>query len=431
VVPQLRDLEHRFSDALVVIGVHSAKYTTEGQDRHLAEAVRRLEIDHPVVNDQGMQLWQAYAVRAWPTLMFLAPDGKVIGKHEGEFDPEQMVSVVADMIQEYEDEGLLNREPLSIFTTPEPQTTALAYPYGVRADEANGLLYIADTGHHRIVVTDFEGHIQQIIGSGEAGFADGAYDEARFHRPHGLWVEDGSLYVADTENHSIRRVDLVGRTVSTMAGTGMAATSYGSGGPALETALRSPWDVVVKDGVLYIAMAGNHQLWYHRLGSDDVRRFAGTGHEGKRDAAIPMAWLAQPSGMDAYDDKLVFADAETSSIRTSGLLDSDGDVVTLAGQDLFDWGDEDGDLTRALLQHAIGVAYDAKRNVIYVADTYNDKIKRLDPHADRIETLADSDFFEPHGLDVAGDSLYVADTNNHAIRRIDLGTGEVSTLEVE
>lgn len=441
VVPQLRDLQHQFPDELVVIGVHSAKYTAEGKDRHLAEAVPRLEIDHPVVNDQGMQLWGAYAVRAWPTLMFLAPDGKVIGKHEGEFDPQQMTGVVADMIGEYEDEGLLDRRPLAIFAEPEPRTAALAYPYAVRADEASGRLYIADTNHQRVLVTDLQGNIQQVIGGGAAGFMDGGYDEARFHRPHGLWLDGASLYVADTENHSIRRVDLDNQTVTTIAGTGSAATGYGSGGPALETALRSPWDVVIKDGVLYIAMAGNHQLWYHRPGSDEVRRFAGTGHEGNRDAAIPMAWLAQPSAMDSHDGKLVFTDAETSSIRTSDLLGSDGDVVTLVGQDLFDWGDQDGALSRALLQHAAGVAYDAERNVIYVADTYNNKIKRIDPQAGRIQTIAgdgspglrdgpgdEARFFEPHGMEVAGDALYIADTNNHVIRRIDLGTGDVSSI---
>ncbi len=250
------------------------------------------------------------------------------------------------------------------------------------------------------------------------------------------------MHVADTENHSIRRVNLATGEVKTVAGTGKIARSYGSGGPALETDLRSPWDVVVVNGTLFIAMAGNHQLWMLDIGEGEVRRFAGTGHEGKRDDRVPRAWLAQPSGIAQFGEGLLFADAETSSIRTSA-TSPNGDVATLVGKDLFDWGDIDGELDDALLQHATGVAVDPDTGLIYVSDTYNNKIKRLDPVERRITTLAGTGdpahadgpgdvaaFFEPHGLAISDGKLYVADTNNHAIRVIDLESARVSTVNI-
>lgn len=438
VIPQLRDLEAQFHDVLVVIGVHSAKYTTEGRDVHLQDAVRRLHLDHPVVNDRQMRVWNEYAVRAWPTLMFIGPDGRVIGKHEGEFDPDAMRDVVAQMVEEAAAD--LDRTPFALPTEPIDAGQRLSYPAAVQVtDEA---MVIADTGNHRVIIAGPNGRIEQVIGSGEAGFRDGSPADAAFRAPHGLDVDDGAIYVADTENHSIRRVDAGTGAVQTIAGTGRIARSYGSGGIATMTDLRSPWDVAVVDGTLYVAMAGNHQIWMQPLGGDEIRRYAGTGHEGKRDDRVPRAWLAQPSGIVRYGSDLLFADAETSSIRIAS-SDPAGDVVTLVGKDLFDWGDLDGDFDAALLQHAAGVAVDPATGLIYAADTYNNKIKRLDPVSRTVSTLAGTGdpahadgpgevaaFFEPHGLSVHAGVLYVADTNNHAIRAVDLTTGAVSTISL-
>ncbi len=439
-IPQLRDLEARFHKQLLVIGVHSAKYTTEGRDIHLQEAVRRLGIDHPVVNDHEMRVWNEYAVRAWPTLMFVGPDGRVIGKHEGEFDPDAMEQAVRQMIDEATAAGAFEAGDFGLLARPHENDSLLAYPAAVQA--TGDRIYIADTANHRIVVTQLDGQIDQIIGSGVPGFRDGARETAAFHVPHGLDVHDATLYVADTENHAIRKIDPASGEVKTIAGTGEIARSYGSGGKARETALRSPWDVVVHGETLFVSMAGKHQLWMMRLDSDQIRRFAGTGHEGKRDESVPRAWLAQPSGIARYRVELVFADAETSSVRTSGTT-VDDDVVTLVGKDLFDWGDVDGPLESALLQHTTGVAFDEDSGLVYVSDTYNNKIKRIDLDQRIITTVAGTGdpahangpgdvaaFFEPHGLSVRDSLLYVADTNNHAIRVINLERGSVSTLDV-
>ena len=444
----MRELEHRFADALVVIGVHTAKFPSERDPEHLRAAVERLEIDHPVINDASFVVWQSYAVRAWPTLMFVDPEGQVIGKHEGEFSLTEMMPIVESMIAEFDAARLINRDSRIASSLPPARKNTLAFPGKVVTDAERDRLVIADTNHNRLLVTTCDGAIQQVIGSGEAGLRDGRCDEAQFHHPQGLTVDGDTIFVADTDNHAIRRVDLANGVVTTIAGTGELARVYFSGGPALETSLRSPWDVTLTGAVLAIAMAGNHQIWQLPLDGNnpEVRRMIGSGHEGLRDGPIAGAWLAQPGGIALWNEgnALLFADSETSAIRTADLPGrGDGDVTTIIGQDLFEFGDIDGGRDVARLQHALGVAVHPASGMIYVADTYNNCIKRLDPTTGRIERWLgdgvpglkdgvglDSRFFEPSGLSVAGDALFIADTNNHAIRQAHSETGEVSTIDV-
>jgi DNA-binding beta-propeller fold protein YncE len=445
ILPQLRELEARFPDVLAIIGVHSAKYPAEKQSAHLSAAVQRLEVDHPVVNDANFDVWQSYAVRAWPSLMFVDPRGQVIGKHEGEFTVEVMAPVIEQMIAQFDGEGLLDRQPLAGLTHPEPPRSTLAFPGKVVADEEHDRLYIADTNHNRILATTLDGQILQAFGSGDASMHDGPPDSAAFHHPHGLTRAGDRLYVADTGNHAIRSIDLVTGAVTTIAGTGTLAAGYSSGGPALETALRSPWDVTVMGDVLYIAMAGTHQLWSHTIGSDEVRRMVGSGHEGLRDGPLGSAWLAQPSGITTGEDqRLLFTDSETSSVRVADFrAGSDAGVRTYVGEGLFEFGDIDGGPDVARLQHPLGVAFHSSSGTVYVSDTYNNRIKRLNPETRMIESwLGDGGtggddgigtaarFFEPEGVSIGDNALYIADTNNHAIRRADLLTADVTTINV-
>jgi DNA-binding beta-propeller fold protein YncE len=440
----LRELETRYANRLVVIGVHSAKYPAEEDSRHLAAAVQRLEIEHPVINDRGRRIWDSYAVRAWPSVMLVDPEGKVVAKHEGEFTVEMFVPFLDASLAEYEQAGLLDTTPLTGLTMPAPPETSLAFPGKVVV--AGDRLVIADTNHNRIVVTTLDGAVTTVIGSGAVGMDDGDAATATFNHPQGLAVDGETVYVADTENHAIRQVDLSSGAVTTIAGTGQQALRYTSGGPALRTSLNSPWDVALLDGVIWIAMAGFHQLWMYRPGAPEVRRFAGTGHEGLLDGTTSAGWLAQPSGLAVYDSQsLIFTDSETSSVRTADLPGyGDGQVRTLIGKDLFDFGDIDGGPETARLQHPLGVVRDPSSGIIYVADTYNNRIKRLDPTTGRIESwLGDSQpghedghglaarFFEPAGLSLGDGALWIADTNNHAIRRADLATGVVTTVAVE
>ena len=439
VFPQLRKLEHKYRDELAVIGVHSAKFTSEKDTDNLRKAVLRYEIEHPVINDGEFQVWRQYGGRAWPTLMFIDPENRIIGKHEGEITFDDFDPIIAQMVQEFDEKGILDRTPVAL-KLEEELASSLSFPGKLLADDGSDRLYVSDSNHNRIVVTTLDGEVVQIIGSGEVGFGDGDFSSARFDHPQGLALDGDSLYVADTENHAIRRVDLAAGTVQTVAGTGDQLRGQRVGGDALSTELSSPWDLELHEGVLYIAMAGTHQIWSLDLERRIARPHAGTGREAPVDGPLMSASLDQPSGIATDGQVLYFADSEASAIRTAD-LDGDGRVGTIVGKDLFVFGDVDGTGDEVLLQHPLGVGW--HDGVLYVADTYNNKIKRLYANTRHVLTFlgtgeaghrdgpgSQSAFHEPCDVSIAAGRLYVADTNNHAVRVADLETGEVSTLEL-
>ncbi len=395
-LPQLAEVEKHFPHELVVIGVHSAKFPAERAGGSLRSAVQRYEIDHPVVNDENMDIWSSYGVRAWPTLMFLDPQGRVVGKHEGEASADALIDAIEDLIKQYGEQGQINLAPIPSIGQMERPSTSLAFPGKLLADAAGSRLFISDSGHNRIVVTGLDGSDPLVIGCGEEGLVDGDYVQACFHDPEGLAVEGEMLYVADRRNNAIRQIDLRAQTVSTIAGTGEAGMGFADAGPARSIALRSPWDLALRDETLYIAMAGMHQLWALDFTSGMLRPYAGTGREGLRDGDLDRAWLAQPSGLAIGGNKLYFVDSETSSVRVADLPPYDA-VRTIVGTGLFDFGDVDGVGDRVRLQHPMGLAM--ADGVIYVADSYNHKIKRVYPNERRAESwLGDGTAGEADGV---------------------------------
>jgi hypothetical protein len=225
--------------------------------------------------------------------------------------------------------------------------------------------------------------------------------------------------------------------VQTVAGDGALTYDF-SRGPASVARLNSPWDLVLVGSRLYIAMAGTHQLWDLDLTNMSIGPYAGSGREGLLDGPRDRAALAQPSGITTDGRMLYFVDSEASAVRLVE-LGSGGRVRTVIGQGLFDFGDVDGDYRVARLQHPLGVLW--YRDVLYVADTYNHRIKIVDPDTSHVTTWIgaggpgwrDGDaprFYEPGGLAAAAGKLYVADTNNHVVRAVGLHTRQVSTLRL-
>lgn len=420
------------------MGVHSAKFPNEAASESLAEAVARHGITHPVVNDADFAIWQRYAVRAWPTLVLVDPQGYVVGSVAGEGHGPALREAIQELIGEHRQAGTL-RVDGQLFALRHPTPPAdsfLAYPGRVLADVASRRLFIADSGHHRIVIADPAAQIRAVAGTGEPGFTDGPFGTARFRHPQGLALVGGHLYAADTENHAIRRLDLRARTVETVAGSGEQARGRPRPGTGRAVALNSPWDLAVREGTLYIAMAGCHQIWAMDLASGALTPFAGSGREELRDGPRLEAGLNQPSGLATDGRALFVADSEASAVRviTFGEL---GRVTTLVGVGLFEFGDRDGTGPDVRLQHPLGIAIHAE--ACYIADTYNHKIKRLYPALRRVETVlgtgkpgrgegAEPTFFEPGGLWATAGRLYVADTNNHRICVADLGAGTVTVL---
>lgn len=454
VIPVLEQVERKFADEVVVIGVHSAKFENEGQTENLRQIVQRYGIHHPVINDNEFAVWRNYGARAWPTIAIVDPRGYWVIRQSGEIPFEAFDSYLSGMIEYYDaqDASVIDRTTLELALEGAGDPgTPLLYPGKVLADAESSRLFIADSSHNRIVIADLNTHaVLDIIGSSARGADDGSFENATFDKPQGMALDGDRLYIADVNSHAIRLANLAERTVTTVAGNGVMGRQRLAFGVPIDAptavSLRSPWDLEFDDaGRLHIAMAGTHQLFIYEPESGVLYPSVGNGREANlNDVSLADSELAQPSGLYyAGGGKLYFADSESSTIR---LADFENDLVTVisgtANNHLFEFGDIDGELGVNRLQHALGVE-GGPAGEIYIADTYNSRIKviksgetatrtafglgGLGGYADGDATVAEFD--EPGGISYADGKLYVADTNNQVIRAIDLESGIVDTFE--
>lgn len=414
VVDELRPLEARFHDVLTVVGVHSPKFAHERSDQAVAAAVDRYEVTHPVLNDPELQLWRQYAVKAWPTLVLIDPDGYAIAQAAGEGQVSALAETVGALLPEYE-----IRRGEGPYFPREPQPGALRFPAKAIA-LSDGTLLVADAGHHQLVQLRGDA-VTRRIGSGRRGRDDGPADTAQFAEPNGLaLLPDGvapfDVVVADTANHLLRGVRLSdGAVVATLDlpdALRDARTVTGPIPPVL-----SPWDVAWWPalGRLVVAAAGVHLLLAvdPATGAADV--LAGTTVEGLRDGPATgnsAGWLAQPSGLAVDGDRIWFVDSETSALR---FLTAQGELHTAVGEGLFDFGHVDGPAASARFQHPLGVTMLPDGSVA-VLDTYNGAVRRYDPATDTVATLA-TDLREPSGAVVVDGELVVVESAAHRLVR--------------
>jgi thiol-disulfide isomerase/thioredoxin len=428
VLDELRPLEAEFADVLVTIGVHSPKFLHEGEAAAIASAVRRYEVHHPVLNDPEMTTWSQYAVKAWPTLVIVDPEGYVVHVAAGEGHGEALRQVIADLVMKHDAKGTLRRGG-NLYVPAEEQRNELRFP-SKAVQTAEGRILVADTGNHSIVEFASDGEtVIRRFGSGERGSADGAFDRASFTEPAGIVLLPNDIaqrvgyhaVVADTAGHLLRGLDLNVGKVSTVAGTSKQWRNGPDTGNALDVDLTSPWDVVwwAPAGGIVVAMAGNHTLSLFDPLTGQIRRFAGMTVEGLRDGLVDEAFFAQTSGFAATPEKLWLADAETSALRW---IEPDGEgfaVHTAVGVDLFSFGHSDGRAESALLQHPLGVAV-LDDGTIAVADTYNGAIRRYDPLTREVSTIA-TGLAEPSGLLLHEGVLLVVESAGHRLVPVQLG----------
>jgi thiol-disulfide isomerase/thioredoxin/sugar lactone lactonase YvrE len=430
VLDELRPLEEKYKDVLVVIGVHSPKFVHEADHDAVIAAVERYEVHHPVLDDPKLSTWQSYAVRAWPTLAVIDPEGYVVAQHSGEGHAHALDRLIEELVNEHEAKGTLHRGDGPYVAPPASQKT-LHFPAKVL--NLRESLLVADAGSHRVLETSLDGEtLIRAIGTGERGLHDGT--SPQFSEPNGLCTlpEDVArqvgydIVIADTVNHALRGLNLATGQVTTVAGTGeqwMQGDGPGySDASACETRLSSPWDVVWFPAInaIAIAMAGIHQLWSFDPVAKTVRVLAGTTNEGMVDGNADKAWFAQTSGLAVSQDgqTLWIADSETSSLRrlTNGVVHSE------IGKGLFDFGHVDGAASDALLQHPLGVAVLPDDSVV-IADTYNKAIRHFDPNTKQVTTVM-RDVAEPSGFALVADEsrvdLLVVESATHSLTRIRL-----------
>ncbi len=420
VAPTLEALGQKHqNDPLVILGVHAQKFTADAPPEVVRVQMQELGITHPVALDPEHQVLDDWDVAGWPTLFVIDARGRVVKKLGGEPALETLDGIVESALHEQAAEGGLATEALGFLGHEKDPSSPLATPEKIIA-LPDGFA-IADSGHDRLVLADAAGALLDVVGNGSAGASDGPFPSAAFSAPKGLAVDGDVLYVADTANHRIRAVDRKAHSVTTLAGTGQRGDVLNGGGPALTTALASPWDVAWVAGRLFIANAGTHQIATYDPKTQTLAAFAGNGHEGLVDGPKDQAEFAQPSGLASDGTSLYVADAESSSIRKIDLVTNE--VTTLIGEGLFAWGDSVGPAGSAKLQHPQGIALLGNR--LFIADTYNSKLKALDLSAAVVAEIAGGGtppwFFYPGGLAPfgAGGELLVADTQHDAIVRVD------------
>jgi thiol-disulfide isomerase/thioredoxin/streptogramin lyase len=419
VLDELREIEEEFADVLVVVGVHSPKFVHEADHDALIAACERYEVRHAVLDDPDLATWKAYAVRAWPTLAVVDPEGYVVAQMSGEGHAHGLRALLNELIDTHEAKGTLRRGE-NPYTPPEPQPTALRFP-GKVLGLPGGTYLVSDTTHHSLVeLADDAETVLRRFGSGDRGLTDGKADEARFSEPQGVCLLDGTtVVVADTVNHALRTLDLTTGEVRTVAGTGRQRSQGDpASGPAREVNLSSPWDLAVLGDRVLIAMAGIHQVWAYDPKQGTVAAVAGTTNEGLVDGPAAEAWFSQPSGLTVDPaGRLWIADSESSALRR--LDPGTGEVRTAVGQGLFDFGLRDGAAGQALLQHPLGVTA-LPDGSIAVSDTYNGAIRRYDPTTNTVSTLI-TGLAEPSDAVLSADGdLLVVESAAHRLTRVRL-----------
>lgn len=438
VLDELREIEEKYADDLVVVGVHSPKFVHEADPDALAAAVERYGVRHPVLDDPDLVTWQAYTARAWPTLVLIDPEGYVVAQYAGEGHAHAIDALIAELREEQLAKGTLQPGDSPYVAPPAPEGDLRFPAKAIRLPA--GTFLVADAGHHRLVELEADAHtVVRPIGSATRGAADGAAGIASFNEPNGLCLLPDEVaakvgydvVVADTVNHLLRGVRLDTGEVRTVAGSGrqwFGDTSsldpfirgLRGGGPDDTASLSSPWDVVWWQDRVWVAMAGIHQLWTFDPRTGEVEVAAGTTHEGLVDGPNAEAWFAQTSGFAVAGDRLWLVDSETSSLRYvfGDPSRRDQEVLTAIGRGLFDFGFTDGPAADALLQHPLGVAV-LPDGSLAVADTYNGAVRRYDPTAQTLITLA-TGLSEPSGLVVDGDHVVVVESAAHRLTRVPL-----------
>ncbi len=407
VIPDLKFLEAKYKQELVVVGVHSAKFANEKDSFEIKKAIARYGITHPVVNDKDFLVWDAFGVEAWPTLVLIDPDGKVVKGYSGEGHRGDLDRDIFALSNKFK--GKISSKKIEVVKADHKMQfmfpSKIVEVAGFNADggTTRNVFFLTDSSHHQIVGLEKNGKEFLRIGSGKEGFS-----AETLSRPQGTVFGNGVLYIADTANNALRSYDFKTKKITTLAGDGTRGNLWAS-----------PWDLeFINNDEIAVAMAGTHQLVSYNIKTKKVSVIAGSGEESINDGRLPGNSLSQPSGLSRVGDKLYFVDAETSSLR---VLEK-GVITTLIGKGLFDFGLVDGDKSKALMQHTTGVFAIADK--VYLADTYNNAVRVYDVKSGKLSTLAKG-FKEPNDVQVSDGKLIVVSTGEHALKKVNLKTGKI------
>lgn len=422
----LQSLQNRHADGFAALAVHTPKFEAERDGKRVLKAVNRLGVRLPVASDPAFVTWQHYGVEGWPTVVLIDPAGQVRLTLRGEVARETMEQAILELLHET-DVGSRRYDTASAALRAEPRM-ALAFPSGLAVDEAH--LYVADSGHHRVLECNHEGRVLRQFGSANPNFVDGHAAEAGLESPRGVAVWKDALFVADTGNHAVRRVRLLDGDVETLVGCGERGTPQA--GPVEDpraVKLDQPWDVACAYDRLFIALAGNQQVWEYDLGRRRIRCVAGSGRLALADGVAEEADCAQPAALALIQHTLYVADSAASAVRSIQLTERQ--VQTLVGHGLFDFGNNDGPRSAARLQYPTGLALDARAPILWIADSYNNELRMLRLGGGELRRFDPGyRLHHPAALAASPGTLWIANTHAHEVLRLDIESGVVRRLPI-
>ncbi len=422
---ELMRLQARFPLGLSMIGIHQPKFDSELDGRLVLKAANRLGLPFPVANDRAWATWQHYGIQSWPSVALVDTRGRLRQVLAGDHQGGALDAAIAGLIDEVGG-AVMAAGPVRR-SGAEPRLP-LAFPSGLAVGENH--LYVADTGHHRILECTHSGRVLREFGTGHGDMVDGPPGDAAFRNPRGLCLVRESLYVADTGNHALRRIRLLDGAVETVLGTGRPGqVREGAHEAGAQLPLNQPWDVIGTLDRLFIAMAGSNQVWEYDLGQAKLKLLAGSGELGILDGPVRNAMFAHPAGLAQVQQTLYVADSATSAIRAIQV--TQGQVQTLVGQGLYDFGEQDGQRRDARLQLPLALALDPSSPLLWVVDSYNGSLRRLRLGGGEMTTHdLPQPLDQPAALAAGAGSLWIANSGAHEVLRYDLGSGKLGRLPI-
>lgn len=426
---RLNDLAHlraRHGERLHVVAVHVPKFDHERDPRRVAKHLNRQKLEFPIAHDADWTLWQHYGIEAWPTVVLIDGEGRIRERIVGDTPIRDLDARVGELQDEIVPQSR-SVEPIELRRGGEP-VLPLRFPAGLAL--AGSHLYVADSGHHRILECNQAGRVLRQFGSGGPGFIDGPMELAAFNRPHGLCVQRDMLYVADAGNHAIRRIHLRNGDIETLCGAGRPGqTLEGPVGDPRMVALDQPRAVAVNSAALFIATAGDNRVWRYDLGSPAISRLAGSGALGVIDGAGAEAAFAEPAALACVQQVIYVCDAAGSAVRNVNVRS--GQVSTVLGQDVWNFGQADGPRAQALLQQPQALALDPDAPVLWIADSGNDSLRTLRLGGGELTTYPlPQRLHGPSGLAVGDGVVWIADTDAHAVLRLDIQNGSLHHVPI-
>lgn len=426
---RLNDLAHlraRHGDRLHVVAVHVPKFEHERDVRRLGKRLGRQKFEFPIAHDADWALWQHYGIEAWPTVVLIDGEGRIRERIVGDGAIRELDARVSQLGEELVPRSL-NPDPIEMRRGGEPHLP-LRFPTGIAV--SGNYLYVVDSGHHRVLECDQGGRVLRQFGSGGSGFIDGPMELAAFNRPQAICVQRDMLYLADAGNHAVRRIVLRSGDVETICGAGRPGVP--NVGPVADprmVALDQPRAIALVGGKMFIATAGDNRIWSFDLGKPDIQLLAGSGALGVSDGPGASAAFAEPVSLAAVQQAIYVCDGAGSAIRSVNARS--GQVTTLVGEDVWNFGAADGARIEARLQNPQAIALDPDAPVLWIADSGNDSLRSLRLGGGELSTFElPQKLHAPGGITVADGVVWISDTDAHAVLRLDTKTGALRHVPI-